>query len=675
MVRKKWAVIILVFSIFAFTVLTFQHDGSSNWFVAYSLPLKETHKLMDVGIVDANGDNLLDIYTSNHNFRQMLLIADGQGVYHDVLDEWGLNQSQEFPGVELSYITPSVDKAGLYIYWLGRGGNDELGHNVIIRAHKTGEIGNWRGTLQINASVEVDTNDGFNIEIEPQYSPRSETTVNFSTTRDALLALKLTTWGLPIYFDIEGDIRPSQIYVGNKKIAPHSTNFTMALQDRHGLAWADYNSDGRMDVFTNRGGLGGRLSEYPESVQRTIKDAFFVSGEDGAYKDIGSDLGFEKKGCSGRHTKWVDFNQDGLLDLYINCQDRGRVETDFPKQLYRQNKERRFVDVAAEVGLDIPDHHLIDFAWLDADNDGDADLLTTEDNGFFLYRNQAAHFSREFMGRGKFARADRPRLKYVTHDYWNFDGKLTIADYDADGDEDAFSVSKEGNMLLVNHAGKYSPVDPASVGLPPKSVGGNWVDYDNDGLPDFHAVPEGLFRQHKDHHFEATNLLVLPSHKYLGAISNWADLDNDGARDVVIALNENPSLWRWWEKPFKSPQDFFKWQFLSYRNIGADNHWLELRLVGTSGNRQAIGAQVTVVTPDGQQTMGVGSSEGAFFSQGHYRLYFGLGQNETAKSVKIRWPDGSMQELDNVPGDALLVVTKEAHADSDSHPSRLPESL
>ena len=619
---------------------------------------------MDVGIVDVNGDNLLDIYTSNHNFRQVLLIADGEGIYRDAIDQWGLGQSEEFPGIELSYVAPKVDKSGLYIYWLGRGGNDELGHNIIIHAYKTEELGNWKGSMQINATVDLDKNDGFNIEMQPQSSPRSETTVNFSAVKDALLSLKLTTWGLPINFDIKGDILPSQIYVGYKKIVPHTTSFTMALQDRHGLAWADYNNDGKMDVFTNRGGLGGGLSQYPESVQHTIKDAFFVSGDNGRYKESGFELGFAKKGCSGRHVKWVDFNQDGLLDLFVNCQDRGRVKKDFPKQLYQQNKEGRFVDVASQVGLDIPHHQLIDFAWLDADNDGDADLLTTEDKGFFLYRNNAEHFSREPMGRGKFARVDRPGLKYVTLDYWNFDGKLTIADYDADGDLDAFSVSKEGNTLLVNNSGKYSPVDPASVGLPPKSVGGNWVDYDNDGLSDFHAVPEGLFRQRKDHHFEATNLMVLPSHKYMAAISNWADLDNDGARDVVIALYENPSLWRWWEKPFKSPRDALKWDFLSYRNLGTDNHWLEIKLEGPPGNRQAIGTGVTVATEDGQQTMEVGSNEGSFFSQGHYRLYFGLGQHERAKVVKINWPDGSKQELENVPGDVILVVDQEGRTNS-----------
>ncbi|KPK53173.1 MAG: hypothetical protein AMS22_07790 [Thiotrichales bacterium SG8_50] len=666
---KKWAFSVLIFFVFGVTALGLQCDGSSSWFAEYPLPLREDHKLFDVGVVDVNGDKLLDIYTSNHNFRQALLIADGNGGYRDMIDEWGLGHSQEFPGVELSFVAPKVDKAGLYIYWLGVGGNEELGHHVIIHAHKTSELGEWRGDLRINAPVDVHENDGFDIDIEPQSFPRSETTVRFSTSQDAMLKLKLTAWGLPINFDIQGAMAPDQIYVGNRKKTPHSTRFTIALQDRHGLAWADYNDDGRMDVFTNRGALSGTLMHYPENVQRSVKDVFFVSEQQGTYKEIGEEVGIAKRGCSGRHIKWVDYNQDGLLDLYVNCQDRGRVEREFPNQLYRQSSDRQFVDVAAEVGLTITDHQVIDFAWLDADADGDPDLLTTTDKGFFLYRNQAGRFSQEFMGRGRFAREDKPGLRYVTLDYWNFDGKLTVADYDADGDLDAFSVSKQGSTLLVNDQGKYTALDPVSVGLPAEGVGGNWVDYDNDGLTDFHAVPEGLFRQLPNHKFEATNLLALPSHLYLAAISNWADLDNDGTRDVVIAVNENPSLWRWWEKPFKSPMDIFKWEILSYRNKGADNHWLQFLLEGHSGNREAIGAQVTVVTPRGQQVMEVGSSEGSFFSHGHYRLYFGLGEHETADTVRIRWPDGRVQEMHSVPGDKLLTLKQKTLPHSERQPS------
>ncbi len=49
------------------------------------------------------------------------------------------------------------------------------------------------------------------------------------------------------------------------------------------------------------------------------------------------------------------------------------------------------------IGLDIPKYELIDFAWLDMDNDGDMDLLTHEDTGYYIYRNQGGKFAREFV--------------------------------------------------------------------------------------------------------------------------------------------------------------------------------------------------------------------------------------------------------------------------------------
>jgi len=98
---------------------------------------------------------------------------------------------------------------------------------------------------------------------------------------------------------------------------------------------------------------------------------------------------------------------------------------------------------------------------------------------------------------------------------------------------------------------------------------------------------------------------------------------------------------------------------LAYRDIGAKNHWLELELVGTKKNRQAIGARATVNTSDGSQLQEVGNSEGSYYSQGHYRLYFGLGPHKKADGVKIRWPDGYQQEFKDVAGNRLLVVERE----------------
>ena len=104
---------------------------SEHVFADYDSPLKESHWIYDTGITDANGDGLLDIFTSNHNWRQLLLLADEQGGYKDVLSQWGLDQSQEFPGIEISTIPPELDKPGLYIYWYNR--------HLYIRTHNLQE--------------------------------------------------------------------------------------------------------------------------------------------------------------------------------------------------------------------------------------------------------------------------------------------------------------------------------------------------------------------------------------------------------------------------------------------------------------------------------------------------------------------------------------------------------
>jgi hypothetical protein len=312
------------------------------------------------------------------------------------------------------------------------------------------------------------------------------------------------------------------------------------------------------------------------------------------------------------------------------------------------------------VGLGLLDHEVIDFVWFDADNDGYIDLLTSEDTGFYLYRNhEGKSFTREFIGRGKFVRADNPKLKGIVEEYWFVDGKLTVGDFRGMGRFDVFSASKTGNTLLLNDGqGHFTLVDPKTLDLPGESVTAGWVDFDNDGRLDLYCMPQGLFRQRPDHTFEATGLLRLPEHKYMAGIANWADLTNDGRRDLVLASLQNFSQWRWWEKlVHRDSEDRFSWNMKAYRNMVAkDNHWLELRLAGKRGNAQAIGARVTLQSADGVQTQQVGLNDGAFYSQGHYRLYFGLGSHPKADLLTIRWADGEVQEIRNVAGDRLLVV-------------------
>lgn len=632
-------------------------SGEGNWFAAAPPPINPITQIFDMGIVDANGDGRLDIYTSNHNYKEYLLLADSQGGYRNVVSEWGLDQSRSFPGWEQASQAPDVDKAGLYIYWL-----DDTLH---FRAHNLDKIGAVKGTLRIFSPVQTVKNDGFRVETRTTSKPTNpllETTTEFAASGDAHLALYINSRGGPFTFNIGDSLSPANVYMGLQKVSPSAHTFSVSLRDRHGMAWADINHDDQLDVFISRGAIAGTLREFPENIRRSIADELFIS-EAGQprFHEVSREAGIEKKDCSGRHAKWVDFDQDGLLDLYINCQDRGNVPGGYPKQFYRQDAKGRFSDISAEVGLDIPQHQLIDFAWFDADSDGDMDLLSHEDTGYFLYRNQGGKFTREFIYRGKFERADVKGLKKNTYDYWQFDGKLSLADFDSDGDLDVFVASKKGNAFLINNAGTFKPLDPAALGLPVASVAAAWVDYDNDSHPDLHTVPEGVFHQNKSHTFDATGFLSLPAQKYQAAIINWFDRDNDGAMDVLIALQDNATLWRWWEKPFKSKDvkgedDRFKWKILDYRHVGKKNHWLQLNLVGSAGNPQAIGARVTLITPEGKQVQQVGASEGAYLSQGHYRLYFGLGAADKISAMQIHWPDGRLEELHNIKVNTLLTV-------------------
>ena len=66
------------------------------------LPVDVITQIYDMGVVDADNDGQLDLYTANHNYRQLLLLNTGAGRYKDVLGEWKLDQSTSLPGVEQS---------------------------------------------------------------------------------------------------------------------------------------------------------------------------------------------------------------------------------------------------------------------------------------------------------------------------------------------------------------------------------------------------------------------------------------------------------------------------------------------------------------------------------------------------------------------------------------------
>jgi hypothetical protein len=619
-------------------------------FEPWPLPIAHTDRLFDIGVVDANGDGWLDVFTSNHHFRQVLLLSDGQGGYRDVVDEWKLDQDSHFPLAELAFLAPKPDQPGIYVYWYGT--------NLIVKAHQLAQIGPWRGSMGIYSGVKITGKEGFDAEAhESREGDVVRTRVDFSPQSDGMLVLTPGSQGLPLDFRFEG-VRPEQIFVGLGKVPPKATEFSLSMRDRHGMAWADFNGDGVLDVFINRGALGGALRAFPAQVTAAVRDELLLSEGPGRFVDMAERLGIEKQGCSGRHAMWVDFDGDGLLDLFVNCYDRDAVEGDYPKQLYRQSPPGVLRNVADDVGLALPDQQMSNLLWVDADGDGDTDLVAFQpDRGLFLYRNGPQGFVGELIAARSPAAIEAANAARGSARF--YDGKLLIIDLDADGRPDIFMASRQGNVVLRNLGGRFEAIDPAGIGLPPSSMYASWVDIDNDGRSDLFLAPQGIYRQTTPGRFTGTGVLEVHPDRLLAAVANWFDIDNDGAVDLVIALEADPGFDPWWQLA-DGPTQRSRWSVYALRNRSSDRkHWLQVDLVGDAGNRDGIGALVTARTAGRAEVRGIGWADGSFFSQGHHRAYFGLGDGPGPDELEILWTDGHRQRIGSPGIDRRLVIRRD----------------
>lgn len=425
-----------------------------------------------------------------------------------------------------------------------------------------------------------------------------------------------------------------------------------------GVAAADYDNDGFVDLF----------------VSGVRSNTLYRNRGDGAFEDVTRRSGLSSDGRWAVAAGWFDYDNDGLLDLFLARYVAWDPKTEpycgefkpgfrtychpkhyepLPNALYHNEGGGRFRDVSIESGIDRYRGKGMGVAFGDYDGDGKLDIFVANDTmPNFLFRN---------AGKGKFSETGLAAGVALNPDGGASSSMgVDFRDYDNDGREDLFVtvLTNERFLLFRNIGGQFSDASGssriASSSLPWTGWSAGMIDLNNDGLKDLFSAngnvndnaerissrksrqPNVVFLNRGDGAFDAQTLAGEALHR--GAA--FGDFDRDGKLDVVVTrLNEAP--------------------LVLYNRTRAAGHWIGLRLVGTRSNRDAIGARIRVTTRGGEQWNRITTSVGYAGSSDRV-THFGLGNETTVTSLEIEWPSGIRQILRDIRADQYLIIEERA---------------
>ena len=425
-----------------------------------------------------------------------------------------------------------------------------------------------------------------------------------------------------------------------------------------GVAVGDYDNDGFEDIYVTAYG-GNKL---------------YHNNGDGTFTDVTEKAGVAGSGWS-TSAAWVDLDNDGLLDLVVLRYLQWDFEDIFCGEhregyraychpdvfqpisplVYHNDGNGHFSEVSQKIGLSKPGKGL-GIALADFDRDGHIDLFVANDSMVeFLYHNK---------GDGTFEEVGLLSEVAVDGDGRTYAGMgVDFADYNNDGWPDLVitDLANQRYALYLNSRDStftYSSFTSgvARATMPHSGWGVRFLDYDNDGWKDL-LIAQGhdldtVELNYPNLHYREPLLLLRNTGKdfvdvssssgavfhepWLGRGMAIGDIDNDGRLDAVVTTNDGPV-------------------HILHNETPTQNHWLTLKLVGHESNRDAIGAEVKLVTAKGQQFVTV-STTGSYLSSSDKRVHFGLGAESLAQSIEIRWPSGIQQTLKNVRADQILQI-------------------
>ena len=425
-----------------------------------------------------------------------------------------------------------------------------------------------------------------------------------------------------------------------------------------GVAVGDYDNDGRGDLF----------------VTGAPRNTLYRNHGGGRFADVTANSGLDVKPADllSVAAAWFDYDNDGLLDLFVanyttwtpaedkRCTNPGDIQIycgptmypSVPNTLYRNLGRGRFEDVTVKSGLASSLGRGMGVSVADFNGDGWQDVFVANDaerNFLFMNRGDGT-FKEEALFQGVALNDDGIAVNGMGSD---------AKDFDNDGFVDIFynDLANQVFALFRNERGKSFRYVSLLTGIgrisrPFSGWSAGFIDYDNDGWKDIYSANghvddvgpntkqhDTMFRNDAGKIFRDVSAEMGDGFEKLGYHrgSAFEDFNGDGSLDIVVTgLNERPRI------------------LLNTPVQG--NHWLLLELVGTASNRDAVGASVTVTTSSGPALRNHVSVSTGFLSSSGRRVHFGLGSNQAAKTVEIRWPSGAVQTLTNIHADTIVKI-------------------
>lgn len=429
-----------------------------------------------------------------------------------------------------------------------------------------------------------------------------------------------------------------------------------------GAAVGDINNDGLPDLYlTNLG-----------------SNQMYINKGDGRFADVTKESGTDDPRWS-TSASFFDYDRDGWLDLMLvnygdfsltnspNCfaattaRDycTPRVFRAPGNRLLRNQGNGAFTDVTVRAGVDKEFGHGLgvvtadfnDDHWIDiyVANDGDQNQLwINQKNGTFVNEALLAGVAVNRNGQTEAGMG------------------VDAGDFDGNGYEDIFvtHLMDETNTLYVNNGETLfeDRTRESGLGMPGRrftGFGTFFFDYDNDGwldlfvtngavqlLPDLVrkqdpfplGQPDQLFRNTGKGSFVEVVAEAGPALQLLetGRGAAFGDVDNDGDTDVLVTNNNGPAR-------------------LYVNEVGNRSHWLGLRLVSKTG-RDLLGAKVEIVVAKDRVLRRRVRTDGSYLSGNDPRVLVGLGAAERVQAVRVRWPDGTLDEFKDVAVDKYTTL-------------------